>query len=90
MDISKHASARQQQRGIPALAIDLVMRFGCEEPAGGGAVKYSLNKEGWRRLQSYAGSIASRIAEHMDVFVVMSGDGKLITVGHRTERIRRR
>jgi hypothetical protein len=36
MDLSRHARARMQQRGIPAAALELLLDHGRVRPAGGG------------------------------------------------------
>lgn len=89
-DMTGHALKRQQQRGIPALSIDLVVRFGRSEPTGSGASRYFLDKAGRRRLQAYAGSMAGLIESQMNVFAIVGADGALITVGHQHKRVRSR
>lgn len=87
--ITKHASIRQQQRGIPLLVIDLLMEFGSSEPAGGGASMLFFDKPAMRRLNSYAGALAKMLREHLNVYAVVSGQ-TVITTGHRYDRIRRK
>ena len=89
MHRSQHASIRSQQRAIPEIAIDLLVRFGVSERAGKGVSKYFFNKASRRRLESYAGSAAAALNQHLDLIVVIGDDGTIITAAHRTERIRR-
>lgn len=86
---TQHASIRSQQRGIPPLVLDLLLQFGCHEPAGGGASKVFFDKQGRRKVQAYAGSLAPLLNEHLDFYAVVSSNDQVITVGHRLERIRR-
>lgn len=87
--MTQHAQVRSQQRGIPPLMIDLLEQFGTKEKAGDGASMLFFDKAARRRVQAHAGPLARFIDDYMDVYVVMSRDDAVITVGHRTESIRR-
>jgi hypothetical protein len=72
------------------MALDLLLQFGSTESVGGGASKIFFDKAARRRLHSYAGPLAPMLDEHLDSsYAVVSQDNQVITVGHRTERIRR-
>lgn len=86
---SQHANHRIQQRAIPELAIELLMRFGANERAGKGVSKFYFDKASRRKLEAYAGPAAAALNQYLNVLVVVSDDGKIITAAHRTERIRR-
>ena len=87
--LTLHAKARSQQRAIPALIIDLLVQFGAREKAPGGACKAYFDKASRRRVHNYAGPLAPHLEEHLDAYVVLTQTDDVITVGHRTERIRR-
>lgn len=87
--MTTHSQVRSQQRGIPPMIIDLILQFGSTESAGDGARKMFFDKAARRRLHSYAGALAPMLEEHLDSYAVVSQDDQVITVGHRTERIRR-
>lgn len=87
--MTAHANTRSQQRGIPPLVVDLLVQFGHEEPAGAGATKHFFDKRSWRQLRAYAGSLARSIEEHLDTYVVLGPQHEVITVGHRTDHVRR-
>lgn len=89
MDMSQHAAIRSQQRAIPAMVVDLLLQFGTNEPAGGGATKLFFDKAARRRVKSYAGPLAGMLGEHLNVYAVVGPDDKVITTAHLTERIRR-
>lgn len=89
MVFSRHASERSQQRAIPEMMIDLLLQFGSSESAGSGAKKMFFDKPSRKRVKAYAGPLAGFLEEHLDVYVVVSSDMNIITVGHRTERITR-
>lgn len=89
METTKHAATRIQKRAISKLIVDLLLEFGASEPAGGGASKFYFDKPARRRVKAYAGSLASVLEDHLDVYAVIGADTQVITVGHRLERIRR-
>jgi len=89
MVLSRHASERSQQRAIPEMMIDLLLQFGSSESAGSGISKVFFDKTSRRRVKAYAGPLAGLLEQHLDVYAVVSSDMKIITVGHRTERINR-
>lgn len=89
MIMTTHASVRSQQRGVPPMLVDLLLRFGSEEAAPGGARKVFFDKPARRRLQAYAGPMSRLLDEHLGVYAVIVRDGTVITIGHRTERVRR-
>ncbi|HCP77525.1 MAG: hypothetical protein CML16_17265 [Pusillimonas sp.] len=88
MHKTQHAKIREQQRGISQLAVDLLLKFGVNEPAGGGAKKYYLDKGSRRRVKNYAGPLAGLLDEHLDIYAVAGKDDTIITTGHRTKRVR--
>lgn len=87
--MTRHAQIRSQQRCIPPMVLDLILQFGSTESAGDGANKMFFDKAARRRLHSYAGALAPMLDEHLDSYAVVGQDNQIITVGHRTERIRR-
>lgn len=89
MSITKHASTRMQQRGIPLLVVELIMTFGASEPAGSGTQKFFLDKRARHKVKSFAGTLASAIEPLLDAYVLVSDQGTVITTAHRTERIHR-
>ncbi len=89
MEMSLHAQTRSQQRAIPPMVIDLLAQFGKSEPAGDGASLVYFDKSARRKVKAYAGPLAGILESHLDVFAIFAADEKLVTVGHRYERIRR-
>jgi hypothetical protein len=87
---TEHARVRQQQRAIPPLMVDLLHRFGSQEPAGNGTTKLFFDKSARRRVMAFAGPLSAAIEEHLDIYAVVSASDCVITAAHRTERIRRR
>ena len=89
MNATKHARTRCQQRGIPLIAIDLVLQFGSRERAGDGCSKVFLDKKDRRRLEAYAGALTKQLQPFMDIYLVVSPEEHIITAAHRIEKIKR-
>jgi len=89
MDQTQHAAVRSQQRNISPLVIDLLMEFGTTEPSGDGTLKFFFDKTARKRLAAYAGPLTALLEQHLDVYAVVAADNKVVTVGHRFDRIRR-
>ncbi|MCB1995646.1 MAG: hypothetical protein KDG57_07160 [Rhodoferax sp.] len=87
--MTRHAEVRGRQRAIPALAIELLVRFGSEEPAPGGASKVFFDKAARRRLAAFAGPLAPALSQHLDVYAILGENDQVVTVAHRTKRVRR-
>ena len=91
MTMTTHAEVRAQQRGIPPLAIDLVLSYGaCEYDHHGGVIRY-FDKRARKAAEKEVGVRAMRrLSGFMGLYAVESvNSGNLITVGHRYKRIHR-
>ena len=83
---SKHAMHRSQQRAIPPFIVDLVLDYG-KSARKHGADVYFLDNQGRKRIEQALGrKIYTRMIDQLDVYVVC--EGQVITVGHRTKRIK--
>lgn len=87
MKMTRHASMRQQQRGIPPIVIDLLIDYGCVERAGSGTTTHYFNKDARRRLRAYVGQMSSQIERYLDYYVILSDDGSVITVAPRNKKV---
>ncbi|SEO24684.1 hypothetical protein SAMN05216404_11527 [Nitrosospira multiformis] len=88
---TRHAEIRAQQRGIPPMVEQLLDLYGQEEYDGRGAITLYLNKNSIRNMERDLGRRAvSRLAEWFDAYKVKTTDGRTITIGHRTRRLRRK
>lgn len=82
--ISKHASQRMQQRGVPPLVVNWLLDYGraCHDHCHG--IVYYFDKRSRRALQRAAGRrVVARLADYLDCYAVVSEEGTLVTVGHR-------
>lgn len=86
--VSRHASARTQQRGIPPLILDWLIAYGEEQPDHHGARVVYFTKRSRQRISQDAGDIiVRRLHEFLDAYAVIAADGCVITCGHRFKKI---
>ena len=91
MDLTRHARARMQQRGINAAALDALLDYGRVARAGRGRDIVYFDKRTRQRLErATAVSPAKAGAQRVcNSYAIVASDGTVITVGHRTRRIPR-
>lgn len=89
MGMTHHAEARSQQRGIPPIMIDLLIRFGNSEKSGNGTFKYFFDKKSRRKIQAYIGGLATSLDEHLNLYIVVGENNCIVTIAHRLKRIKR-
>lgn len=88
MELTKHAAIRCQQRAIPPLICDWLMRYGSEVQTHG-AVKRFFDREAKRRLAADVGAqVVDRLGDLLNLYLV-EADSRVITAGIRTRRIKR-
>lgn len=86
-----HANLRIQQRAIPPIVIEWLEEYGAEMHDGRGAIKRFFDHRSRKRLARIVGTgVVNRLNDYLDTFLVQTVDGTIITVGHRTKRVRRR
>jgi hypothetical protein len=87
--ITRHADTRLQQRGLPRAVIEWLQQFGAEEHDKHGAVIRYFDKAARRRLERALGrAVVRRMSGFLDAYLVENG-GSVVTIGHRTQRLRR-
>ncbi len=84
MDISRHATARGQQRGIPKDLIDLIMEFGTPQRKPGGAIEYSVRKKDKNRIIGHLKHLINRLDKIANKGVLII-DNEVITVYHKKQ-----
>jgi response regulator RpfG family c-di-GMP phosphodiesterase len=84
--LTAHASKRAQQRAIPPIVVEWLMRFGAQRWSRGASV-YEFDKEGRRRLRSHLGQrLFASIEPWLDAYAVVGGERRVVTVGWRQEK----
>lgn len=86
-DLSRHGRTRLQQRGIAIEQVLTVLDYGREQRSHG-ASRFFLDRRSRERL-AVEMPAALRSLRTLDIHVVLSDEGSLITAAHRTKRIRR-
>ena len=87
--LTRHAAVRSQQRGIPPHAIEAILDYGPEHHDHHGAVVLLLDRAATRRLAREQRLNDPAIDALRGLYAVLSGDGYVRTVGHRTRRMQR-
>jgi len=86
--LSNHAKQRMQQRAIPPLMIDLLYLYGRKQHQKGSTVLF-LDKRARKRARRVLQDVKQRFDKLSDTYLVEADrDGTVVTVGHRTQRIK--
>ena len=86
--LTDHARIRMQQRGIPEVALDVLLDYGCTVHDHRGAEIVYFDKRAKERLVRERGvENARRLERFLDAYAVVGGDGEIRTVGHRHARL---
>lgn len=86
--VTRHARARMQQRAIRPETLDYLMAFGREAFDHRGGMVLYFDKAARRRL-ARARPQAKDLERLTRCYVVLSKEGEVVTVGHRSRRIGR-
>lgn len=84
MDISIHATARCQQRGIPKDLVDLIMEFGTPHSKPGGGIEYSVRKKDKNRMIIHLKHLINNLDKVANKAVLVIGN-QVITVYHKKQ-----
>ena len=89
MQLTHHAQARMQQRGIDSTVLDYLDEFGCylEQGNKGSIVYFNKRAKALMRKELSRREFA-KIERKLKAYYVISNEGAVITVGHRTKPIR--
>lgn len=80
---TKHAIARQQQRGIPNSALELVMEFGVMEYRPGGAIAYSITPAIRNEIIGDYKHMISLVERSAKILVIQGESGNVLTTYHK-------
>lgn len=91
MSMTRHATTRIKQRGIPSLIDQWLDQFGEEQYDGNGGVIRFFSHASIRSMEhSFGRAPVRKLAEYFHAYKVESShDGCVITIGHRTKHIKR-
>lgn len=88
LTLTDHAAHRMQQRALSASAVSAVLAYGKEVRSRGASLFY-LDRAARRQVVADLGSDAARrLCGRLDIFVVEGDAGKIVTISHRTARVR--
>lgn len=92
MPWSLHAHARAQQRAIPPLIEQWLDAYGDEDYDGHGARRVFFSRKSIRSMERDFGHAPVRkMSQWLDVYKVEdSRSGRLITIGHRYQHLKRK
>ncbi len=87
---SRHAARRVEERAIPPLVVELLVRYG-HAVRRRGAWCYAFDKASRRRLKAAIGKPAyMRLEDLLDAYVLVSDDKEIITAAWRLDGRRKR
>lgn len=87
--VSAHARARMQQRGIRSDALEALLAFGSERHLHSkGRELVFFDRKAKKRLARTDPAAAREAERFIRTYAILGSDGTVITVGHRTRRVR--
>ena len=90
LPMTRHASTRAQQRGLPPLIVNWLDTYGARAQDRDGAAILYFDKQSRRNLEKDVGSqVVDRLRPFLDAYLVMADDGTVITLGWRFKRVPR-
>jgi len=89
MQLTHHAQVRMQQRGIDSTLLEYLDDYGCYlEQGNRGSMVYFDKRAKEALRKDLSRKEYARIERKLKAYCVMSNQGTVITVGHRTKPIR--
>jgi len=82
---SKHGADRAQQRGIPPVILDWLLKYG-HVTRRYGADMYYFDKLSRKELRSELGILYKRVEPMLNVYAVISDDDVVITTAKQTKK----
>lgn len=91
MQVTKHAAARAQQRGIPPIVRHWLAEYGEKQHDGhGGICRYFSKKSRQRLERDFGREPIRRLNNYLNSYLIEAcGTGQIITVGKRYAHIER-
>lgn len=91
--LTHHAEARAQQRGLSPYILDFLTTYGTEVAVVGGCTKYIFDGQATRRFERDLGrdTLMAQVIEKLKkAFVIVAADGAVITAGWCTKPTRKK
>ena len=79
MRLSKHATIRLKQRGIPLSALDCIMLFGNPVPAQGSAIRYIFTNSSFVEAEHHLKSLLQDLHSLRNRSIIMDGSTCITT-----------
>ena len=86
--MSKHAEVRLRQRGIPFLVLEWLLNYGQSRNDHKHGIVLYFDSSSRRRLRQVAAPAFALNSKYLDSYAVTTTEGKVITVGRRTRRLK--
>lgn len=81
---TRHARLRQDQRSIPEMAIEMLLKFGSSEPSHDDTERLYFSDKDWKKVKRYFGAwMPNKAGQLRDLYMVVSSDGAIVTVAHK-------
>ena len=88
--LTSHAESRMRQRAISYETVEYLMECGRKMYDHHGAVVRFFDKKTRQQLLNRVGSVEyKKVESELDAYVVTTLSGKVVTVGHRDQRMNR-
>ncbi len=89
LHLTRHAATRRQQRAITPFIADLLLQFGSTMRHDGAETAY-FDKASRKFVRGYVGEqLFRQIEAKLDVYAVIGESGKIVTLAHRSKRLKR-
>jgi len=86
MQLTEHASARANQRGVPKAIIETIFMFGSERYAPGGAVRLTLDDASICLAADGSARRQLQLERYRDTYLVVGDEGHVVTVARKRRR----
>lgn len=81
---TRHSRARQAQRGVPEMAIELLRKFGSAAPSYDNTERLYFSDKDWKQVKRYFGAwMPNKAGQLRDLYLIVSAEGAIITVAHK-------
>ena len=88
MIYTQHGLARCQQRSIRPEVVDILWTFGAQGHHRGADILYMTQEARVRARRELGRRVFARMEARLNAYLVVSGDGTLITAGKRRRRLK--